>query len=75
MSRNARQSLPVGGKPIPSLGGVLTGSIGTSTAFVPANVAVNKAPCIVITLSGQGDPAHQAPKTVPIIVQNSPPVS
>lgn len=65
----------MGGEPIPSLGGVFTGSIGTSTAFVPAGIAVNKASCVVIMLSGQGDPANKAPKDIPIIVQNIPPVS
>lgn len=68
---NSWQALQPGGVAIPSLGGIFTGTVGTSTAFVPANVAVNGIRCSIVVLSGQGSPANEAP---PIISENlSPP--
>lgn len=61
------QDLKPGGEAIPSLGGIFNGSVGTSTAFVPAHITVNNDSCTIITLSGQGAPAGPAPTNVTII--------
>ena len=53
---NDWQALQPGGIATPALGGTISGTIGTATAFVsPLIVAVNGIPCSVIVLSGQGN--------------------